>query len=329
MNRNKSPEEPKKLRALEEAAKLKASHINEELAKRPDILARNIIEATSLDLDFSNCEDLMISCEALRYVQKRGFSLPLVFAHPRLLMSAPITSLHYRGISGMSWKSVRMQTKVDAKRLESQTEPLQESMFDNMHRLARLYNMMTSFVITDSVEWTLENGYRSVIATLGISLDGQMRNKYGQLAEARIKKVICDYLKDIGWLSHDIQDASDAPSTIILGSDNKITEVRFGSEPDIGFYDASGVPLVVIEIKGGLDPAGALERFGAVQKTAREARKDSPDCKVFLVASEITPQMKQRLETGEKIVENFFDLFDIIQDEEKREVFLREIFRQT
>ena len=328
MNKKKSPEESaKKLKALEEISKLKASHINEELAKRPDILARNAIESASLDLDFSDCKDLMISYEALQYVKGRGFSLPSVFAHPRLLMSAPITSLHYRGISGMSSKSVRMQTKIDVRKLESKTDSLGESAFDNMYRLARLYNMMTSFVITNSVEWTLENGYRSIIATLGISLDGQMRNKYGQLAEARIKKVICDYLKDTGWLPHNIQDASDAPSTIILGSDNKITEVRFGSEPDIGFYDAGGNPLVVIEIKGGLDPAGALERFGAVQKTAREAKKDSPDCKVFLVASEITPQMKQRLETGEKIVENFFDLFDIIQDEERRKAFLDEIFR--
>ena len=66
----------------------------------------------------------------------------------------------------------------------------------------------------------------------------------------------------------------------------------FGSEPDIRFERGSRL-LATIEIKGGTDPAGALERLGAMMKSFRETH---PGCVNFLIAGVVTDEMQSRLE---------------------------------
>ena len=46
----------------------------------------------------------------------------------------------------------------------------------------------------NSSGWTLENGYRNIIATMGISLDGMYRNRIGRMAEELIKARIANWL---------------------------------------------------------------------------------------------------------------------------------------
>ena len=45
--------------------------------------------------------------------------------------------------------------------------------------------------------------------------------------------------------------------------------LTYGSEPDI-LFEKNGEYVVTIEVKGGKDPAGALKRLGAVQKSFEE-----------------------------------------------------------
>ena len=110
----------------------------------------------------------------------------------------------------------------------------------------------------NSSGWTLENGYRNIIATMGISLDGMYRNRIGRMAEELIKAI----------------------------------NMVFGSEPDIKFERDTRL-LATIEIKGGTDPAGALERLGAMMKSFKET---PPGCVNFLVAGIVTDKMQFRLE---------------------------------
>ena len=63
-----------------------------------------------------------------------------------------------------------------------------------------LYNAVISSIIEGSTEWTLENGYRNIIANMGIGLDGAVRNIIGQDAEQLIKTRIRDWLDSRGLI---------------------------------------------------------------------------------------------------------------------------------
>ena len=67
-------------------------------------------------------------------------------------------------------------------------------------------------------------------------------------------------------------------------------------EPDIEFRQAiEGAERVIatIEIKGGKDPAGALERLGAIQKSFEAT---PPGCTNMLIAGVVTAEMAERLD---------------------------------
>ncbi len=63
--------------------------------------------------------------------------------------------------------------------------------------------------------------------------------------------------------------------------------MKFGAEPDIDFTRDNRL-VATIEVKGGCDPAGALERLGAMTKSFAETPSG---CVNFLVAGVITPEM--------------------------------------
>ena len=104
--------------------------------------------------------------------------------------------------------------------------------------------------------------------------------------------------------------------------------MRYGSEPDIRVPAGIGttMPLTVatIEIKGGKDPAGALERLGAMQKSFEET---PPGCVNMLIAGVITPEMESRLENMG--VTKVFLLDDLAHDGEAWVGFLNEVFHYT
>ena len=86
----------------------------------------------------------------------------------------------------------------------------------------------------------------------------------------------------------------------------------------------AGKLAVLIEIKGGKDPAGALERLGTVKKTFDEA---PADCKNFLVAGVVTSTMQARL--AEMKMERYFDIDAVLYDDEAWTDFVNEIFHHA
>jgi len=99
--------------------------------------------------------------------------------------------------------------------------------------------------------------------------------------------------------------------------------MRYGSEPDIEFV-RSGRLIATIEIKGGRDPAGALERLGAMQKSFDET---PPGCVNFLVAGVVTPEMQTRLDAIGNV--KVFMLDDLAQDGEHWDEFTNEVFHHA
>lgn len=232
-------------------------------------------------MDFTPLSNLMISFKAWDYVNKIEAAPALVFAHPELLRQLPETSQYYRGLALLSQKQVgQMAVSVASWENRTRKRPIT---IETCQRVARLYNAVISSIVENSSGWTLENGYRNIIATMGISLDGMYRNRIGRIAEELIKARIANWLD-----RRDLIISEDGTTFLLPNGINMI----FGSEPDIRFERGSRL-LATIEIKGGTDPAGALERLGAMKKSFEET---PPGCVNFLIAGVVTDEMQFRLE---------------------------------
>ena len=103
--------------------------------------------------------------------------------------------------------------------------------------------------------------------------------------------------------------------------------MEFSSEPDVAFL-CGELLEATIEIKGGIDPAGALERLGAAEKSAQAAIEVNTRCKNFLVAGVITPEMRRRLDQS-RLFEKDFQLVELLSSETRQLEFFDEIFNHT
>ena len=77
-------------------------------------------------------------------------------------------------------------------------------------------------------------------------------------------------------------------------------------------------------MKGGTDPAGALERLGAMKKSFDRTRNENPDTKTILIVSCVTSEMNRRLRS-DPLIDTVFNLTEIINDMDYREKCIAEI----
>lgn len=293
----------------------RATTIARRIAQRADRQALRDIEGFQPRLEYDK-RDLCIAEEAWCHVVAAKIKPHLVFAHPALLKEVPNASLHYRGIALLSLKRVQ-EIAGTVTNWERSPEAVRVSEQKAL-RVSRLYNAVISSIIVGSTGWSMENGYRNILATLGITEDGAIRNIIGQEAEQAIKERLLQWAGDRDLMMPP-SDESDERSWRLKDG----VTMEFGSEPDIAFK-RSGELVVLIEIKGGKDPAGALERLGAIKKTFDEA---PVGCKNFLVVGVVTPTMQTRL--GEMRMERAFDIGELQYDEDEWLAFVNEIFHHA
>ena len=302
---------------LDDAQK-RSAVIAERIRQRTDLALRRTIASFEGDLDFLPLADLAISEGAWAHVTSSDIDPKLVFAHPLLLLQNPRSSEYYRGIALLPRKRVaEIAGAVDSWEDESRRTVLREA---HIIRVAQLYNAVTSSIIEGSDGWTLENGYRNIIANMGIGLDGTVRNLIGQDAERLVKDRIRRWLESRKLIARRNDEGTqfDLPDGYSM---------RYGSEPDIEFrrmVRSESVTVATIEIKGGKDPAGALERLGAIQKSFEAT---PPGCVNMLIAGIVTPEMGERLNRL-GIVKTFL-LDDLAHDGESWAEFLNEVFHYT
>ena len=303
-----------------ELATQRALIITEHIRERSDVEVRQIIENFNIPLDFEDrLEDLAIAQEAWEYIGQEQIDPKLVFAHPNVLRAHPQTSLHYRGISTLPRKRVSG--------LAGNVDDWEDGTFrripslDRCLRVARLYNIVISVIITGTDGWALENGYRNILVTLGISEDGGLRNLVGQEGEAAVKKRIAEWLETNDSIPTEVQE-----STTLIGADGDLRMV-YGSEPDIKFEsltEGEWQIISTVEIKSGTDPAGALERLGAIQKSFEQTPTRSRN---FAVLGVVTPEMRRRLD--DLNVARDFALYQIMNDDRAWDDFIQELFHHT
>ena len=299
-------------------ARIRSTLMSERIRLRTDQALREVIESFADELDFTPLDDLMISQQAWRFVVQSGIEPKRVFAHPLLLREHPQTSQYYRGIALLPRKRVAdIAANVASWEDGSRRAPIKE---EQSTSVARLYNAVTSSIIEGTTNWALENGYRNILANMGIGLDGTFRNIIGQDAEDLVKTRIKNWLKSRKLILEQNADATE------FRLPNGYT-MRYGSEPDILFKQAvgGGVSMVAtIEIKGGKDPAGALERLGAMQKSFEAT---PAQCVNFLVAGVVTAEMRKRLDQMGLV--KVFLLDYLAHDGERWIEFINEVFHYT
>ena len=287
--------------------------LSERIRQRTDVKLRRLVDEFSGVLDYARIEDLMISRSAWEHVTGSGIEPRQVFAHPELLQKHPEASLYYRGLALLPQKRMRAAGAPDVKNWESRSlaRPVTR---ESAMAVCRLYNSVISSIIEGTAEWTMENGYRNIMSNVGITLDGMFRNIIGQDAEQLIKTKIEDWLREQGLIEE--RKGQDA---FVLSSN--VTMI-YGSEPDILFVRAER-HAATIEIKGGKDPAGALERLGAMQKSFDAT---PAGCQNILIAGVVTPQMQSRLE--QIGIVKVFILDDLLNDDGWND-FTTEVFHHV
>lgn len=299
-------------------AQLRSTLMSERIRQRTDHVLRELIVSLSDELDFYPLDDMMISEQAWEYVTGSGIEPKLVFAHPSVLREHPRASQYYRGLALLPQKRVAdIAVPVSSWEDGSRKTPITD---EQGSRVARLYNAVISSIIEGTTNWTLENGYRNIIANMGIGLDGTFRNIIGRDAEDLIRTRIRNWLESRQLILNQNSDATEfqLPAGYSM---------RYGSEPDVLFRrELSGVvrDVATIEIKGGKDPAGALERLGAMQKSFEAT---PPNCVNMLIAGVVTTEMRSRLD--QMGVEKVFLLDDLSYDGASWTDFVNEVFHYT
>jgi hypothetical protein len=295
------------------------------LQQRLDVKAANLVGAFRGHASFEPLADLMIEQRAWDHVQALRIQPRRVFCHPDVLLAHPLTGLYYRGLAGLSVKAAKEYVGA-VERLETDRPGVRLSS-EKALRMARTYNLFISSIVVNSTRWTLRNGHRTLLATMGISLDGTMRNRIGKMGEERTRRMVLEWLlaqRAINDPSFSA-DSLDAPPRRLALRGGIVME--FSSEPDIAFKK-DGELLATVEIKGGIDPAGALERYGAAKKSFEHAVGTTSRCRNFYLTGVLTPEVESRI-AKDRLVERSYNIVLLLKDPKVRAEFFSELFHHT
>ena len=149
----------------------------------------------------------------------------------------------------------------------------------------------------------------------GTQAQGSWQNTKGDKAEILIKDLIKKHIKDLELIYKEVSE-----NEFIL-KNGKI--IKFSSEPDILILEKTKISTNAIEIKGGIDQAGVLERFGAALKSLQNDKKLNAKVKTCLIMQHVslTETVKDRIKENKTIIDDFFNFEDIISSEDIRKKF--------
>jgi len=286
--------------------------------------------------------DWGISEDAFTYISKHeDLKLIQVFCHPKLLREYPVLLAYYRNIAALSQKSVSYLIGVNVAKYETDQDNKTSLNDTQISLLVRLFNEHMSLIIDSSIQSFTEQELQGLLLTsTGAQIDGAWRNAIGEEAEKVVQRLLVKEAVKLGLLSAFIprNGTNMEPFTpeyfetqlgnigsyrgIML---NNQTSILFSSEPDISLIGRNGTTSGVIEVKGGTDHAGALERYGAAKKSFEDTLRSAPQAKTILVASCITPEALQRIKEDGTIFK-YFNLTQIMKEKQKYSEFVECVF---
>lgn len=251
----------------------------------------------------------------------------MVFVHPNMLKVNPALLKYYRTVSLMPQKGLSTLSGFgNIKGVEENSKDIPET---KLLKVVKTLNETISALIKLDEDIDKEKVKGMMFSTAGASIDGSWRNKIGEQGERVVRSLILRGLLNnnevTGFvlkngtssiIEHSVWGKEDPVSHIT--EINSITSktgciVVFSSEPDVAISDSKGNTLGAIEIKAGLDPAGALERLGAMMKSFENTLAVYPKATTILVASCITPEVEQRLSHSSAVKKRFI-LTDVVSN---------------
>ncbi|MCC6542781.1 MAG: XcyI family restriction endonuclease [Flavobacteriales bacterium] len=285
--------------------------------------ATALLKAMQGNLDWRIHGDLGIDDLILARTKEWGFELGMLYCHPAVIIANPVLLKYYRGISAFSQKGLTAVSGVSGIDGIEQGRPCTG---DRALRIAMAVNRNLN-LIYHAIGATEEHRKGLLFATAGASIDGSWRNAIGSEGERIVKSILLRFLLTRQELSAVVTRSGEVLD--VKGSNDEWVEERtqdlqtaictnggqlkFGSEPDLTCIRPDGSTSAGIEVKAGLDPAGALERLGAMLKSFEHVLAQEPNAETILIASCITPEVQKRLNNTRSVSRTFI-LTEVIND---------------
>lgn len=260
-----------------------------------------------------NWGNLNISGQAWNRIIHRGIKPVIVFPHSFVLQTVAGSAGYYRMLAMVSQKSMkRVGLNLDSYE-SGKLIPDEETAV----AIARHLNRVISLLVEadekiDTREFDLWRGMAA-----GSQAQGSWQNNKGASAEIAIREVVLQRLQKRAIITS--QQVGDKNINL---NDGRV--LVFADEPDIAIY-TDKLPLVAVEIKGGIDTAGVLERIGAALKSLQRIRQENPHSITGLILQDvsITERAREDLSINTEIVTHLFGAKAILEDEAERERFFQ------
>jgi hypothetical protein len=275
-------------------------------------IARELESMKGEEYEWEPRSNLGISEEAWKIIIHRGLKPIIVFAHPDVLFEKQKRIGYYRMLSMVSQKSM-LHIGMNSKSCEEGNGRLDsESCTAIAQQLNRIISELVEFdgKELDPREFDIWRGMAA-----GSQAQGSWQNVKGEKEEREIRDLIKKRLIEKNAIAKAFEN--DMSVRTFPLADGRF--LVFASDPDVSVYDKEIIQLG-LEIKGGIDPAGVLERVGAAIKSLRRVKKENPKATTILIAPDIswTSRADDDVEKNRENVDYRFSSEELKKDPEMR-----------
>ena len=242
----------------------------------------------------------------------RAIKPVLIFAHPQIITSITGAVAYYRMLSMVSQKSMnRIGLSTTSYEGKHSTLDYKNALIISKHLNRIISQLVETDDQIDAREFDIWRGMAA-----GSQAQGSWQNIKGDKIQIIVKSILQRRLREKRLVT---QETGDGLNITLKDGRNVI----FADEPDVGFYRKERI-IAAIEIKGGIDPAGVLERVGAAIKSLRRAKEENPGSATVLILQGIslTDQAKRDLETNKQAVNYWFTIEELLTKDKREEVFI-------
>lgn len=278
-------------------------------------VAEDIESIAGEDLSW-NLDELGISSRAWNRIIHGGIKPLIVFAHPNVLTSVDRSTSYYRMLAMVSQKSM-IQVGLSTVRFERASSFPDER---SAKLIARRLNTIVSHLIESEIgvkrrEFDLWRGMAA-----GSQAQGSWQNAKGDRAEYAIRSDLLNRLRQTALVPMELE--VDATRRVVELDLHDGRRLRMGSEPDVIIYDDYRI-YAAVEIKGGIDKAGVLERIGAAMKSLSRVKEEDPTAVTILVmpGASMSKQAINDIQSNKQTVNAMFTFEQVLQEPSRKAEF--------
>jgi hypothetical protein len=272
--------------------------------------------------DWTSVAELGIAQAAWDQVTRRRIPPETVFCHPVIVTKIPASAEYYRSVAALPQKGLTRLLR------HGSTAVTGKGGADAVVNTCRVINAHLSALIEAEPSFSLELALKAAYMNFGAQTNGSWRTRIGAEGAATVNELIVNYLVGQGLAAtFRLRDGAVARKVEAAAEDIQQVElinqytILFGSEPDVSIRNKDGILEVAIEVKAGLDPAGALERYGACKKSFDRALDENKSAATLYLACCLTPTVEKAI-AKDRLVKRSFDLAAILSEPKARADFL-------